>query len=183
TGVQTCALPICILNPLPLFHMNCQAVTATCVILTANCLILPERFSPTRWWRDVVATRATVIHYLGVMPPLLLNQPPTPEETRHRVRFGVGAGVEPELHQVFDRRFGFPLIEVWGMTETGRIYADSHEPRQVRTRAFGRPHGGLDARVVDDKDHEVERGIEGELLVRWGGTEGPRHGFFSGYLK
>src|SRR2546426_6966886 len=44
-----------ILNPLPLFHMNCQAVTATCVILTANCLILPERFSPTRWWRDVVA--------------------------------------------------------------------------------------------------------------------------------
>src|SRR5207249_4510001 len=58
-----------ILNPLPLFHMNCQAVTATCVILTANCLILPERFSPTRWWRDVVATRATVIHYLGVMPP------------------------------------------------------------------------------------------------------------------
>ncbi len=26
------------LNPLPLFHMNCQAVTATCAILTANCL-------------------------------------------------------------------------------------------------------------------------------------------------
>ena len=25
-------------NPLPLFHMNCQAVTATCVILTAGCL-------------------------------------------------------------------------------------------------------------------------------------------------
>src|SRR5205809_6872581 len=25
-----------ILNPLPLFHMNCQAVTATCVILTAR---------------------------------------------------------------------------------------------------------------------------------------------------
>jgi acyl-CoA synthetase (AMP-forming)/AMP-acid ligase II len=29
------------LNPLPLFHMNCQAVTATCAILTRNCLILP----------------------------------------------------------------------------------------------------------------------------------------------
>src|SRR5207244_1018568 len=102
-----------ILNPLPLFHMNCQAVTATCVILTANGLILPERFSPTRWWRDVVATRATVIHYLGVVPPLLLNQPRVPEETRHRVRFGLGAGVEPQLHEVFEKRFGFPLIEVW----------------------------------------------------------------------
>jgi acyl-CoA synthetase (AMP-forming)/AMP-acid ligase II len=29
----------------------------------------------------------------------------------------------------------------------------------------------------------VPQGTDGELLVRWGGTEGPRHGFFSGYLK
>jgi acyl-CoA synthetase (AMP-forming)/AMP-acid ligase II len=172
-----------ILNPLPLFHMNSQAVSATAAILTANCLAQPERFSPSRWWKDVVASDATIIHYLGVMPPLLLNQAEAPEERGHRVKFGLGAGVEPELHGAFERRFGFPLVEVWGMTETGRIYADCHEPRQVTTRAFGRPHGGLEARVVDDKDLDVARGVEGELLVRWGGPEGPRHGFFSGYLK
>jgi crotonobetaine/carnitine-CoA ligase len=172
-----------ILNPLPLFHMNAQAVTATAAILTANCLAQPERFSPSRWWKDVVSSRATVIHYLGVMPPLLLNQPSAPEEREHRVKFGIGAGVEPELHPAFEKRFGFPLIEVWGMTETGRIYADSHEPRQITTRAFGRPFGGFEARVVDDRDREVPRGTEGELLVRWAGPEGPRHGFFAGYLK
>jgi acyl-CoA synthetase (AMP-forming)/AMP-acid ligase II len=172
-----------ILNPLPLFHMNAQAVSATAAMLTANCLAQPERFSPSRWWKDVAASRATIIHYLGVMPPLLLNQPETPEERSHEVKFGLGAGVEPELHAAFERRFGFPLIEVWGMTETGRIYADCHEPRQVTTRAFGRPHGGLEARVVDDADHDVPAGVEGELLVRWGGAEGPRHGFFAGYLK
>jgi crotonobetaine/carnitine-CoA ligase len=171
------------LNPLPLFHMNCQAVTATCAILTASCLILPERFSPRRWWPDVVATRATIIHYLGVMPPLLLNQAPVPEEKAHQVKAGLGAGVEPQLHGAFERRFGFPLVEVWGMTETGRIFSDCHEPRAIHTRAFGRPHGGLEARVVDDHDREVPPDIEGELLVRWGGPEGPRHGFFSGYLK
>jgi crotonobetaine/carnitine-CoA ligase len=69
------------------------------------------------------------------------------------------------------------------MTETGRIYADSHEPRQRETRAFGRPAGGFQARVVDDREREVARDREGELLVRWGGPEGPRHGFFAGYLK
>ena len=172
-----------ILNPLPLFHMNAQAVTATGAILTANCLAQPERFSPTRWWQDVVNADATIIHYLGVMPPLLLNQPPCDEERRHRVRLGFGAGVEPALHPRFEERFGFPLIEVWGMTETGRIFADAVEPRQVTTRAFGRPFGGLEAKVVDDKDQELPAGAEGELLVRWGGPEGPRHGFFSGYLK
>jgi acyl-CoA synthetase (AMP-forming)/AMP-acid ligase II len=172
-----------LLNPLPLFHMNAQAVTATCAILTANCLAQPERFSPSRWWKDVVSAKATIIHYLGVMPPLLLKQPPSPEEREHRVKVGFGAGVEPELHPLFEQRFGFPLVEVWGMTETGRVFADCHEPRQITTRAFGRPHGGLEARVVDDKEQEVPRGVEGELLVRWGGPEGPRHGFFSGYLK
>ncbi|MBI2203271.1 MAG: AMP-binding protein [Candidatus Rokubacteria bacterium] len=171
------------LNPLPLFHMNAQAVTATCAILTANCLAQPDRFSPSRWWHDVVNAKATVIHYLGVMPPLLLNQPPIPEERAHRVKAGLGAGVEPELHARFEERFGFPLVEVWGMTETGRIYTDNHDPRQVTTRAFGRPFGGLEATVVDDKDAELPRDTEGELLVRWSGPEGPRHGFFSGYLK
>jgi crotonobetaine/carnitine-CoA ligase len=172
-----------IYNPLPLFHMNCQAVTATGAMLTANCLVLPERFSPARWWPDVVATRATVVHYLGVVPPLLLNQAACAEERAHRVRFGVGAGVEPQLHGAFEQRFGFPLVEVWGMTETGRIYADSHEPRQIATRAFGRPAGGFEARVVDDRDRQLPAGAEGELVVRWGGPEGPRHGFFAGYLK
>jgi acyl-CoA synthetase (AMP-forming)/AMP-acid ligase II len=170
-------------NPLPLFHMNHQAVTATCAILTANCLVLPERFSPTRWWPEIAATGATVVHYLGVVPPLLLNQPPCAEERAHRVKFGLGAGVEPQLHAPFERRFGFPLVEVWGMTETGRILSDNHEPRQVATRAFGRPFGGFEARVVDDRDADVGVDVEGELVVRWGGPEGPRHGFFAGYLK
>jgi len=169
-------------NPLPLFHMNHQAITVTCAFLTANCIILPERFSPTRWWREVAQTRASIIHYLGVVPPLLLNQPECPEEKAHNVRFGLGAGVEPQLHAAFERRFGFPLVEVWGMTETGRILADAWEPRQIDTRAFGRPIKGLEAKVVDAQDNEVPHGQDGELLVRFAGAD-PRKGFFSGYLK
>jgi len=171
-----------IYNPLPLFHMNCQAVTATACMLSANCLVLPERFSPKNWWADVVATKTTIIHYLGVVVPTLLNQPSDPAERAHRVRFGIGGGVEPELHAVFEKRFGFPLVEIWGMTETGRITADNVEPRRITTRAFGRPRGELEAKVVDDKDREVPRGTKGELLVRASGHD-PRRGFFAGYLK
>lgn len=169
-------------NPLPLFHMNHLAITVTCAILTGNCLILPERFSPTRWWPEVVQTRATVIHYLGVVPPLLLNQPQSEIERQHCVRFGLGAGVEPLLHKPFEDRFGFPLVEVWGMTETGRILADNFEPRRIDTRAFGKPVAGLEAKVVDANDVEVPRGEEGQLLVRHSAAD-PRRGFYGGYLK
>ncbi|MDP6564578.1 MAG: AMP-binding protein [Alphaproteobacteria bacterium] len=171
-----------ILNPLPFFHMNAQAVCATALFLSGGCLIAPDRFHPGRWWADVVATRASAIHYLGVVPPLLMNQPETPEEKQHQLRFGVGAGIEPELHGAFEERFGFPLVEVWGMTETGRMIADCHEPRRIDSRAFGIPEPGLEARVVDDDDNDVASGGEGELLVRHTAAE-PRKWFFAGYLK
>jgi crotonobetaine/carnitine-CoA ligase len=169
-------------NPLPLFHMNHLAITATAAILTANTLVLPERFSPNRWWPEVSATGATVIHYLGVVAPMLLNQPPSPADRQHKVRLGIGAGIEPQLHARFEERFGFPMIEVWGMTETGRIFADSRAPRSIDTRAFGRPFPGFEARVVDAADQNVHPGSEGELVVRHS-EDAPRHGFFSGYLK
>jgi acyl-CoA synthetase (AMP-forming)/AMP-acid ligase II len=169
-------------NPLPLFHMNHLAVTATCAILSGNALILTERFSPSRWWREIAETRATIIHYLGIVAPTLLNQPIVPEERTHAVRFGLGAGVEPLLHKTFEERFGFPLIEVWGMTETGRLFVNQTEPRLTETRAFGRPTKDLTARVADDQDRTVAPGTPGELLVRHSAAE-PRHGFFSGYLK
>ncbi|MBX9590487.1 MAG: AMP-binding protein [Hyphomonadaceae bacterium] len=169
-------------NPLPLFHINHLNIMSTAAIETANTLILPERFSPARWWHEVSTYGATIIHYLGVVAPMLLNQPPGPADRDHKVRFGVGAGIEPQLHAVFEERFGFPMIEVWGMTETGRITADSREPRMTSTRAFGRPFPGLEARVVDDHDQDVPAGSDGELIVRHS-AERPRHGFFSGYLK
>ena len=169
-------------NPLPLFHINHLNIMSTAAMQTANTLILPERFSPTRWWHEVSTHGATIIHYLGIVAPMLLNQPPSPADRDHKVRFGIGAGIEPQLHRVFEERFGFPMIEVWGMTETGRIMGDSREPRMVGTRAFGRPFAGFEARVVDDQDRDVPVGSTGELVVRHT-AEKPRHGFFSGYLK
>ena len=169
-------------NPLPLFHINHLNIMSTAVMQTANTLVLPERFSPTRWWQDVSTHDVTVVHYLGIVAPMLLNQAPSPLDRAHKVRVGIGAGIEPQLHGVFEERFGFPMVEVWGMTETGRITADCHEPRMIGTRAFGRPFPGFETRVVDDNDRDAPPGTPGELVVRHS-AENPRHGFFSGYLK
>ncbi len=168
--------------PLPVFHVNAGINTLSAVILTGNALILPDRFHPDSFWHDVVATGATAVHYLGIIPPLLLKRPPTPEERAHRLRFGLGAGLDPQIHRAFEERFGIPMVEVWGMTETGRFLADAHEPRRIDTRAFGKPSEDLDARVVDDAGKPVPPGTPGELVVRARGPD-PRHGFFRGYLK
>ena len=171
-----------IYNPLPLYHANAGVVSLMGAILTGNCQIQPDRFHAQHWWREVAETGATVVHYLGVIAPVLLKLPPGAHERQHKVRFGIGAGIEPELHAAFEQRFGFPMIELWGMTEMVRVLGDTVEPRQVGTRAFGRAVPGVDVRVVDDEGHDVEGDRPGELLVRYS-VATPRRGCFSGYLK
>jgi acyl-CoA synthetase (AMP-forming)/AMP-acid ligase II len=179
-GLRTAADRI--YNPLPLYHANAGVVSLMGAILTGNCQIQPDRFHPQRWWREVAGTGATIVHYLGVIAPVLLKLPPGEHERRHKVRFGIGAGIEPELHAAFEKRFGFPMIELWGMTEMVRVLGDTVEPRQVGTRAFGRAMPGIDVRVVDEEGHDVPGEMPGELLVRHSAAT-PRRGCFSGYLK
>ena len=171
-----------ILNPLPTFHQNCGAVTFTTAVVTQNCLITADRFHARSWWKDVVASGATAIHYLGIMVPALLNLPEAPEEKQQKVRFGFGAGCDPEGRARFQKRFGFPIAEGWAMTETGNFIKDAHEPRQIDRRAIGKPNAWMEARIVDERDNEVPRGTPGELVVRAPGAN-PRRGFYSGYLK
>ena len=171
-----------VFNPLPVFHMNCGMTTIATMCLTDNCLVLPDRFHVSTWWEDCVKSEATGIHYLGIMPPALIKQDLGPWEAKHQVRFGLGAGCDPTLHPAFEKRFGFPLVEVWGMTETGRFLTNQHEPRMTHTRAFGRAAAPIQVRVVDDHDQNVGLDAPGELLVCAEG-DNPRQGFFSGYLN
>ncbi len=162
-----------LITPLPFFHMNALAVSTTAMILSAGCVVQLDRFHPKTWWRDVSESGATIVHYLGVMPAILLSQEESPYEKAHQVRFGYGANANPKDHAAFEARFGFPLIEAWAMTETGggALVAASREPRHVGTRCIGLPKDDLEYRVH-----------ENELQVRQAGPE-PRKGFFDGYLK
>jgi crotonobetaine/carnitine-CoA ligase len=169
-------------NPLPLHHANCLSISLPSMLIAGGCLIFPDRFHASTWWHDVVSTRATVVQFQGVIPNILLKLPPCEEERQHTVRFALCAGVEPSQHEVFEKRFGLALVEMWAMTETGRMISDNHEPRSIHTRAFGRVNPWIEARAVDENGQEVLAGQPGELVIRHS-AETPRKGFFSGYLK
>ena len=171
-----------ILTPLPVTHMNALACSFMVAVETGSALIGLDRFHASTWWEGVRATRATVIHYLGVMPAILLQHAASPDDRDHAVRFGFGAGVDPVHHAAFEARFGFPLVEAWAMTETGAgaWVTANHEPRHVGTRCFGRATGETHARVVRADGMDADADEVGELLVRAAG-DNPRDGFFSGY--
>jgi acyl-CoA synthetase (AMP-forming)/AMP-acid ligase II len=172
------------ITPLPLFHMNAMAVSLMAMLSVGGCLTMLDRFHPRSWWASVRDSRATCLHYLGVMPSMLMSAPETQQDTAHTVRFGFGAGVDKLLHAPFEQRFGFPLIEAWAMTETGSggVIAANVEPRKIGTSCFGRPAPEVEIRIVDESGNDAPVDMPGELLVRRAGAD-PRYGFFREYLK
>lgn len=170
------------LNPLPLYHVNAGVITFLGMMLSGNAQIIPPRFAASTWWRDIRDTGATLFHYLGVVISVLMTDRTTGRGDIGALRAGLGAGVEPALHGVFEDRFGIPLIEVWGMTEMCRVLAVDQEPRMIDTRAIGRPRDDLEVRVADADGREAPRGQPGEMLLRHSAAT-PRKGFFSGYLN
>jgi acyl-CoA synthetase (AMP-forming)/AMP-acid ligase II len=173
-----------LITPLPMSHMNAMAFSTMVMLLTGGCVVPLDRFHPGSWWNSVRESRATIVHYLGVMPAMLLGAPPDDSDRMHSVRFGFGAGVSPRLHAVFEERFGFPLLEAWAMTETGAgaVVIANREPRKVGTACFGRADSQVAWRLVDEDGEDVAVGKPGELLVRCVG-ESSRFGFFREYLK
>ena len=171
-------------TPLPMSHMNAMAYSTMAMLLTGGCLIPLDRFHPATWWESIRRSRASIVHYLGVMPAMLLGAPHDERDRDHSVRFGFGAGVSSRLHATFEERFGFPLLEAWAMTETGAgaVVIANREPRKVGTACFGKPQAAVECRVVDERGDAVAAGEPGELLVRHAGSQ-PRFGFFREYLK
>ena len=172
------------ITPLPAFHMNAMAYSFMAMVTVGGCLISLDRFHPRSWWSDVAASRATCLHYLGVMPSVLMSLPESSDDRDHQIRFGFGAGVDPKLQVSFEKRFGFPLVEAWAMTETGAgaVIAAHKADRLVAQSCLGAPEGWVSARVVTENGTETMPDEPGELLVRNAGKN-PRQGFFSHYYK
>lgn len=173
-----------VITPLPLNHMNAMAFSTMVVLVAGGCLVQLDRFHPKSWLASARESRATIVHYLGVMPAMLLAAPESAADKDHAIRWGFGAGVDRKNHAPFESRFGFPLVEAWAMTETGAAACimANREPRLVGTSCFGRQQDYVEIRLADDEGQDVAADAPGELLVRSAG-EDPRRYFFSGYLK
>ncbi len=172
-----------LITPLPMTHMNAMAYSTMAMLMSGGCVVPLDRFHPRSWWDSVRESGATIVHYLGVMPSMLLLAAADSRDRAHRVRFGFGAGVDRRHHAVFEERFGFPLLEAWAMTETGAgaVVIANREPRRVGVATFGAAEPAVKVRIIDEAGSDVADGAPGEMLVRAAGDD-PRAGFFSEYL-
>ncbi|WP_051383570.1 ATP-dependent acyl-CoA ligase [Bradyrhizobium sp. WSM3983] len=148
---------------LPLFHTNAlnafyQAVLNGCTY------VLEPKFSASGFWAAARRHDATVGYLLGAMASMLLAQPGTEDDRAHRLRVALGGGVPPQIHAPFFERFGVPLVDGYGSTETNFVFAGAIPSDRPGT--MGYLADGIEARIADADDAELPIGRAGELLLR-----------------
>jgi fatty-acyl-CoA synthase len=166
-----------ILVVVPQFHANAWGIPYAGWLAGAD-LIMPKQFLQAEPLVNIIeAERPT---FAGAVPTIWNEVLRYAEQhgsdlSSFRAIVCGGAAVPRSLMERFGDRFGVPIIQAWGMTETSPLGAVAHPPRGVegdeawhyRTKA-GRVVFGVEARVVDGSGAVAPRDGEsvGEFEVR-----------------
>ena len=103
---------------LPFFHGTALETGWSTVMATGGALALGRKFSASRFWDEIRKYRATAFNYVGELCRYLMNQPPTPEDSKNTVKTVIGNGLRPEIWKDFKQRFDIlKILEFYGASE------------------------------------------------------------------
>ncbi|MCU1277283.1 MAG: fadD9 [bacterium] len=175
------ALGICerdkVLPIVPMFHANAWGLPYAAWMSGAD-LLLPSRFANAAGICQLIAeTRPTVMAGVPTVFRDMLAHGESAAIDLSSLR-GIlcgGSAVPEALIARFEERYGVPIYQGWGMTETSPLAAlsmppkrgDGRSPAQYRAMT-GRVLPGVELRIVDDAGAEQpwDGKAEGEIEVR-----------------
>ena len=156
-----------ILASIPLFHSYDFDLGVLATLFSGACLVLQDFFVPRRICDDLAHEEVTVFLGVPTMYRRMLEEPSGPSVPAPRLRYLLSctAPLEAETIHAFHARFGLPLCQHYGSSETGAV--TNHDPAAVLRHpdSIGRPIRNVQVRIVDEHGTEVALGAEGEVVV------------------
>ena len=168
---------------LPIYHINGLCVSVMGTLVSGGSVVMPRRFSVRAFWGWVSEYSCTWFSAVPTLFAYLLDDGDSGKgdsskrnsgkgETNTKssgLRFARSASspLPPETLRLFEDRFGVPLIESLGLTETGsQITANPLPPLERKAGSAGIAWGN-EIMVGDVASGEgVAMGEEGEIWVR-----------------
>jgi long-chain acyl-CoA synthetase len=151
---------------LPLFHCFGQNFVMNGAISAGSTIVLMRRFEREACLAAVREHRATMFFAVPTIYIGLLNSGVLRDDLASiRYYFSAAATMPEEVATRWWERFGTPIHEGYGLTETSPFAAYNHV-REYRPGSIGEAIEGVEMRVVDETDHQVDQGTWGEIVIR-----------------
>ncbi len=156
---------------LPLYHINGLCVTVLGPLVSGGSVVMPRRFSVSTFWGTVESQGCTWFSVVPTQISYLLHDAERgrdPSGGLTSLRFGrsASAPLSPDVQAAFEERFGVPIVETMGLTETAAQILSNPLPPGVRKTGSPGIAVGNEVIVVDGNQREAPRGQEGEVWVR-----------------
>jgi acyl-CoA synthetase (AMP-forming)/AMP-acid ligase II len=153
---------------LPLFHVNGIVVSTLIPLLAGASVTIADRFHPETFFDVVERERPTFFSAVPTIYSMLAALPDQVRPDTSSLRFGVcgAAPASAELLTRFEARYGFPLVEGYGLSEGTCASTINPVAGPRRAGTVGLPFPGQEIRIVDADGSEVPPGVEGEVVVR-----------------
>ncbi len=152
---------------LPLFHVNGIVAGTLSPLIAGGRVTVAGRFDPRTFFSRVANSRATYFSAVPTIYTMLLGLPEDVAVDTSSLRFAVcgAAPASAELLERFERRYGTPIIEGYGLSEcTCASTANPlRGPRKPGT--VGIPLPGQQIRIADPDGDPVAPGEPGEVLI------------------
>ncbi|GAA5836202.1 hypothetical protein JCM5353_001936 [Sporobolomyces roseus] len=127
-----------IYTPMPLYHST-ASILAIAVSWNAQCcVIIGRKFSASTFWKDVRASNADTIQYVGEVLRFLLAVPPSPLDKKHNVKMAYGNGCRPDVWKAFRERFGVQVISEFFASSEGNGSLLNYNANDYGAGAVGR---------------------------------------------
>jgi len=153
---------------LPLFHVNAIMISVVAPLAVGGSAMILPRFDAKTFWSSVEKERPT---YFSAVPAIYVFLGALPAEVKPDVaslRFVIcgAAPMPPSAIVDFETRYGVPLIEGYGLSEsTVALTVNPLEgPRKAGT--VGKPLPDLEVAIMSDDGELLAPGLDGEVVAR-----------------
>lgn len=152
---------------LPMFHVHGLGIAIHGMVYCGYSMVLLERFEAKRVLEGISKHKCTVFMGVPTMYIKLLEIDPSGFDLSTMRLWTVGSAPMPvDALKKFKEKYGFELLERYGMTETAVVIASNPLRGKRKYGSVGKPIPGVEVRIVDDEDKELPANEVGEIVVR-----------------
>lgn len=153
---------------LPLFHGFGQTTMMNAAFLSRASVVLVPRFDAHRVYEAVHRDRVSLLALVPTMFHFLVNYKREEQLDFSAVRVPIsgGAPLPRSIADEYERRFGKPILEGYGLTETSPVVAFNRTTETNRPGSVGQAVPGTQVRVLREDGSVAPAGEVGELVIR-----------------
>lgn len=154
---------------LPIYHVYGLASMLLGTFCAGACLQVVPRFDARRALDAIAAEGVTIVQGVPAMYTRMLEQlEPGMRAAAPSLRYlyAGGSPLDPALKRAVEERFGLVLHNGYGLTEASPTISQTRVDAPRSDTSVGTPIPGVEVRIVDAAQCDVEPGAAGELWVR-----------------